>query len=210
MNLFDLTHDWFAYVRLVAREGENFQVSAAEVKERLISMMEDMERKASQEMDLRSDFEEVKYALIVFADEVLNTSAWPESGSWANDRLEMHVYQTMIGGEKFFKDLDALRKRRADAEILGVYYLCIALGFKGIHFGNPEQLISIQMELCNAMPQRLNSRMDDLFPEASACETRDYTPRPAASVGKAIFIAAIATVLFLIVSTILLEIAIGE
>lgn len=208
MNLFDLTHDWFACIRLVAREGKNFQVTAAEMKNRLISMMDEMENNSAMDADLRRSFEEVRYALIVFADEVLNTSDWSEAGSWAGDRIEMHYYQTMVGGEKFYADLDEARKSRVEPDILGVFYLCIALGFKGIYFSNADQLRSIQMELCNSIPQRLNSRMEDLFPEAYSIETRDYTPRPGASVGKAIFIAAVVTVVFLIISTVILEIVV--
>jgi len=209
MNLFDLTNDWFAYIRLIAGEGENITISAEEMKNRLISMVEEMEQKAAADTELKKQFEDVRYPLIVFGDEVLITSGWSESGSWAGDRLEMYYFQTMVGGEKFYKDLDALRKRRVDPEVLGIFFLCIALGFRGIYFDDMDQLKSIQMELCNSLPQKLNSRMDDLFPEAYLKEARDYTPRPMASIGKALFLVALATVIFLIVSAVVIEIIVS-
>ena len=205
MDLYDLTHDWFACIRLVAREGRNFNVSASEMKNRLISMMDRMERDSQSSQALRAGFEDVRYALIVYADEVLNTSDWSEAGSWAGDRLEMHYFQTMVGGDRFFSDLEDARRRRVNAEVLGIYYLCIALGFKGIHFDQPEQLRSLQIELCNALPQRLDSRMDDLYPEAYTSESRSFTPRPVTSVGKALFIAAVMAVVFLILSSLVIE-----
>jgi len=209
MNLFDLTNEWFAYIRLIAGEGKNISISADDMKVRLISMVEEMEHKAGMDQDLKKNFDDVRYALIVYGDEVLITSGWAEAEAWAGDRLEMYYYQTMVGGEKFYSDLEALRKRRVEPEILGVFFLCIALGFRGIYFNDTDQLRSIQMELCNSLPDRLNSRMDDLFPEAYNKEARDYTPRPVASIGKAMLITAFATVIFLIICAVIVEVIVS-
>jgi type VI secretion system protein ImpK len=198
--LFEATYNWFSYLRMVALEGKNVRVTVPEMKSRLIALMEEMERKVESDSEVRQGFQRIRYALTVFADEVLITSEWDYAGDWFEERLEKHFYQSTVGGDRFFDDLRDAREKLSGPEVIGVYFLCLSLGFKGKYFSQVDSLRSLHRELYSSLPQRITTRMDDLFPEAYVTDTRKSAQRPVAALGKVLFTMALSFVAFLLLS----------
>lgn len=79
------------------------------------------------------DVQSAKYALAAFIDETVLTSAWPAKDVWAGRPLQLEYFNDFAAGEEFYNRIDAIRAgaNPRKAEILEVYYACLALGFKG-------------------------------------------------------------------------------
>ncbi|MBI4565365.1 MAG: DotU family type IV/VI secretion system protein [Planctomycetes bacterium] len=79
------------------------------------------------------DAQMAKYALAAFLDEIVLNSNWFLKDAWAGTPLQMQYFNDFSAGEEFYHKLESLRNsddpRKLD--ILEVYYLCLALGFKG-------------------------------------------------------------------------------
>lgn len=75
----------------------------------------------------------VKYALCAFFDELVLTSQWPAKHQWSGRPLQLVYFNDFAAGEEFYNRLEQLRhtQDRIKLDMLEVYYLCLALGFKG-------------------------------------------------------------------------------
>jgi type VI secretion system protein ImpK len=76
-----------------------------------------------------------KYALVAVADESILLSNLPIKDEWLNRPLQMVFFDDFSAGETFYEKLDAARTNRTPkaADVLEVFHLCLALGFKGKH-----------------------------------------------------------------------------
>jgi type VI secretion system protein ImpK len=78
------------------------------------------------------DAREADFALVAFLDETLLSSDWSQKDQWLARPLQLELFNRYDAGEEFFHRLDGLRANPGlHAEVLEVYYLCMALGFKG-------------------------------------------------------------------------------
>src|SRR5262245_49188506 len=93
---------------------------------------------AMEQRALDSDFpapliEMAKFALVGFLDETILQSSWALRDLWAGNPLQLQYFNEFNAGEEFYTKLESLRN--ADdpkkLDILEVYFLCLALGFKG-------------------------------------------------------------------------------
>ena len=74
------------------------------------------------------------YAFIVFLDESVLGSSQPMFVDWPRKPLQEEIFGGHMGGEIFFKNLQALLGRPESedlADLLEVYQLCMLLGFRG-------------------------------------------------------------------------------
>lgn len=88
--------------------------------------------------------DKAKYALMAYIDEVILTSNLPFRDVWAEAPLQLRYFNDFGAGEQFFVKLNELRKSQevGAADALEIYFLCLAMGFKG-KFATPahaEQL----------------------------------------------------------------------
>lgn len=116
------------------------------------------------------DFDQARFAVCAWVDEALLGSGWNHQGLWQREQLQRIYYHTTDAGVELFERLNDLGLH--DVEIREVYYLCLALGFKGrfIQQGDEfllEQLKSSNLKLLAGSPGGIPSleRME-LFPEA--------------------------------------------
>jgi type VI secretion system protein ImpK len=73
-----------------------------------------------------------RYVLCTFIDEVAAATPWGGSGAWAEHNLLQEFHDERDGGEKAFKLLERLGEDvAANADVLELFYVCIALGFEG-------------------------------------------------------------------------------
>jgi len=78
-----------------------------------------------------------KYALAALFDETVLTSSWQAKESWSGNPLQLEYFNDFSAGEEFYTKLEGLRRPTdpGKSDVLEVYYLCLALGFKGKHGG---------------------------------------------------------------------------
>src|SRR5262245_56908940 len=129
-TLTELTRDWFNFLGTYRRQAKAMPPETDWVRRRLKELLERMESRTSANPGLRDYYNEVKHALVYFADEVLLTSQWAGETAWAEKLLELEVFQTRHGGQDFFRLLQVALDRN-DPQVLAVYYKCLALGFQG-------------------------------------------------------------------------------
>ncbi len=95
----------------------------------------------------REDVQDAKFALVAFIDETILSSEWMQRDRWLARPLQLEIYDRYDAGEEFFEKLEGLRAQRAlHADVLEVYYLCMALGFKGRYQLHDQERLRIIIE----------------------------------------------------------------
>lgn len=76
--------------------------------------------------------DEAQFAVVAFIDERVLTSEWEQKEAWRAHSLQFELYDRYDAGEQFFTRLERLHASAGDhVDALEVYYLCLALGFRG-------------------------------------------------------------------------------
>ncbi|MEW6199318.1 MAG: DotU family type IV/VI secretion system protein [Planctomycetota bacterium] len=125
--------------------------------------------------------ERVKAMMVYLIDYRMLNTDWPGRDYWFDHRFETdpnildHV--EALGGEKFFEDCDEMQKEyelaerrdRRDkqelAELLGLYFICLRLGFKGQYHDRPQELADYTRRLFTRLPAYATTRGKEMFPE---------------------------------------------
>ena len=93
------------------------------------------------------DLREARFAIVAFIDETILASDWHRRDVWMARPLQLELYDRFDAGEEFFVRLEQLREQPAlRAEALEVYYLCMALGFKGKYQLHGQEQLRILIE----------------------------------------------------------------
>ena len=152
MTLFELTRDLFIYlVRFREKAATTAAPPLAEVRGELLRIFSRMDALTKGDLFLQAPYDRVRYILVVFADEVILTSGWEHGGAWQGVLLEKSYYGTAQGGEKFFELAADLE--RAPQDVVGVFYLCLALGFCGRYAPSDPELQAIKDDLLARLPE---------------------------------------------------------
>ena len=111
------------------------------LRERTRRLLRRAEREAQDAGVSRDDAREASFAVVAFLDETIQRSAWSERGDWQQQPLQLELFDRNDAGEEVFHRLEALRSAGAErADVLEVYYLCLALGFRGrLEFESPNR-----------------------------------------------------------------------
>ena len=101
------------------------------LRERAEALLDRAVAQARAGGDEPADIREAEFCLVAFLDEAVLTSEWPGRDGWAATPLQLSRYERYDAGEAFFDRLKLLLNEGGREEVLEVYYLCIALGYKG-------------------------------------------------------------------------------
>lgn len=114
-----------------------------------------------------------KFALVAFLDETIISSTWTQKDEWLAEPMQIKLFDTFNAGEEFFDNLHQLRQRSSvNADILEVYYLCLALGFKGKYqLQSPENLRRVIDDLNLELHPEMYSAIDAISPNAKPKDT---------------------------------------
>ena len=130
-GLAELTADLLGFVLQLRKTKDPGAAESLRVK--IDEQFRALEANARRENVPMEDVQSAKYALAAFIDETILTSAWPAKDEWAGRPLQLEYFNDFSAGEEFYNRIDAIRAggnpRKAD--LLEVYYACLALGFKG-------------------------------------------------------------------------------
>lgn len=78
------------------------------------------------------DQQNIRYALVAFIDEVMQSDPGPLRDFWVSHLLQLELFGETRAGEGFFERLERLRSEKR-GPVLRVYYLCLLFGFHGIY-----------------------------------------------------------------------------
>jgi type VI secretion system protein ImpK len=107
--------------------------SPNDLRQRVIDVLDRMVGAARTAGMGEADIAEARYALVAFIDEQILKSTWPGRAEWMNQPLQLVLYREFTAGENFFARMRALLNQGGREAALEVYYLCLALGFRGAY-----------------------------------------------------------------------------
>jgi type VI secretion system protein ImpK len=109
--------------------------------------------------------EKPMFALVAFLDEVILGSEWSSKESWFAFPLQMEYYNRFDAGDEFFNRLQELRQStRQYADTIEVFYLCLALGFRGRYQFNPEKVSPIIEDVYHDLRRVTGKSVEPLSP----------------------------------------------
>ena len=170
MRLTDIFTELLAYVAYFNRSVTVKQPSFDQVKADITRLMSDIEIRIGQSNITPDDYDLARFAVVAWVDETLLSSEWNDKDRWQKESLQRMYYQTADAGEIFFDRLNALGLHQRD--VREVYYLCLAMGFKGryIHEGDDyllDQLKTSNLKLLTGTSVGIpNLEKGNFFPEA--------------------------------------------
>ncbi len=143
------------------------------LKSRVNEMFERFERDARSAGIDNEKITNAKFALVAFLDETIISSEWSQKETWLSDPLQIRMFDTFNAGEEFFIHLNDLRQRSSsNKDVLEIYYLCLALGFKGKYqLQSPESLRRIIDDLNMELHPGMYQAIDAISPNAKPTDT---------------------------------------
>jgi type VI protein secretion system component VasF len=139
------------YLNRVGREGRGaIAIDAATTEAELEGLLNQIKQQARDARETSAAWNDrVEWALIAFADFAIRESKLPFAGRWKGLGPKRG---NLVLDEQFFDDLTKeLQGTGPDTvQRLEVYYLCIGLGFQGIHTGDDKgrkELVGLQRRL---------------------------------------------------------------
>lgn len=132
------------------------------LRERIKELFDRIERVAKGAGYTRAEVQRALFALVAFIDETILTSDWSGKEAWATEPLQLELYDRNDAGEVFFNYLDQMLKApRENADVLEVYYLCMALGFRGQYLIFQQHKLRALIEEAHAELQKLKVQPDE-------------------------------------------------
>ena len=102
------------------------------LRDRTKRLLRQAEREAQDAGYDRDDTREASFAVVAFIDETVQRSGWSDREAWLAQPLQLELYDRNDAGEEVLARLDDLRGAVSErVDVLEVYYLCLALGFRG-------------------------------------------------------------------------------
>ena len=126
--LADLCGDLLAFALQLKKSTDPGDAEAMRLK--IDEQFRALETKARQADIPQEDVQQAKYAIAAFIDEMILTSSWPLKESWADKPLQLAYFNDFSAGEELYNKIEVLRGAKKSS-VLEVYYLCLALGFRG-------------------------------------------------------------------------------
>ena len=144
MKLLDLYEDLFQYVGCLLRAAKTqTHPEMARVHSEIKELLDQAARTASTDAPLASQVSRLELPLVFFVDDVIRNSRLRFASQWAEKGLAREKNEAG-GEERFFGeflDPDLMNPDDEAAERLAVYYVCLALGFRGKFQAQPEKML---------------------------------------------------------------------
>ena len=180
-----ISRGFFASVMPFRTDEGKARYDASTLRATMREVLAAQEAAASRRQIDYEIYDHARYAMVALVDELAIVSDWAHRTDWAQEPLELAVFNTNVAGEEFFDRLEALRKRHAQCRdereketILGaleVFFTCLECGFKGRFRGGGEgELRAIHSGLLAL-----------LWPSGESQSSRPMFPRAYAEAGKA-------------------------
>jgi type VI secretion system protein ImpK len=170
MRLTDCFSELIAYViyflKAVDQRDEPFDKVRTDIQ-RLLSAAE-TSAKGTGISD--ADFDLARFAVVAWVDEGILNSSWQGKQQWQREPLQRLYYSTAAAGELFYEKLNGLGLQQHD--VREIYYLCLAMGFKGRYCNEGDDFLLDQLKTSNLKLLAGSSigipsiQKENLFPDA--------------------------------------------
>jgi type VI secretion system protein ImpK len=195
MRLRDCFAELIAYVAYFVKSKNINSIPFAQVQADVRRLLSETESTMRGGGIAPEEYDEARFAVCAWVDETLLASTWAGKMEWQRDSLQRKYFQTSDAGEEFFERLNHLGQQQRDAR--EIYYLCLAMGFKGRYHQEGDEPLLEQLKTSN-LKYLLGSSVglpsldrSELFPEAYPVEGTEL----ASSRGKGFFTPATLTAL---------------
>jgi type VI secretion system protein ImpK len=206
MHISDTFVDVIAYVVYFLKTSSKRQSAYDQVRARILQLLSESQARS---VDFApEDYEQARFAICAWIDEAIMNSQWSDLSAWQREPLQLKFYQTSNAGEIFFDRLNTLGAHQND--VREVYYLCLAMGFKGRYGYAQDAFLLDQLKTSNlkvltgASVGLPSLKKAELFPEAYPVQASEKVPSKTArtfnlpSILMAVFPVALFGVLYLI------------
>lgn len=174
MHLTDSFMELVAYVVYFVKTVGAKQPPYEQAKADILRLLTQSENVVKRGLFSQEDYDLGRFMICAWVDETILNSAWNQKAQWQREQLQRLYYHTLDAGEEAFERLNGLGLHQR--EVREVYYLCLALGFKG-RFHHPgdeyllEQVKTSNLKLLLGSSVGLPSlERAELFPEAYPVE----------------------------------------
>ena len=147
MRLTDLFMELIAYVAYFNRSSAARQPEFDQVKADIGRLMSDIENRLPRTEIAPDEFDLARFAVVAWVDETILGSDWQHKAVWQRESLQRRYYQTADAGELFFERLNMIGPHQRD--VREVYYLCLAMGFKGRYIHQGDDFLLDQLKTSN-------------------------------------------------------------
>jgi type VI secretion system protein ImpK len=145
----DVTRDCLDALIQVRRLAADSLPAPAALHCQLRTFIDAVFTRAAQAGFSREDANDIAYALVALADDIVISRSEEHRTFWAGQSLQLHYFHINDAGEAFFTRLASIRQDPRRREILQAYYLALLLGFRGRYQvrGGELELLSLVEEL---------------------------------------------------------------
>ncbi|MEM9192930.1 MAG: DotU family type IV/VI secretion system protein [Myxococcota bacterium] len=127
----EITRDCFNALTQIRHLDQGSQPSPEVLHGRLRAFIDRMMRRASEVGFSQQDIQDIAYAVVALADEIVLTSAANLRDFWLPRLLQLQYFNENVAGDNFFVRLQGIRADPNRVEVLRVYYMCLLFGFQG-------------------------------------------------------------------------------
>ncbi len=170
-----------AYVVYFVKTVETKQPPYEQVKTDILRLLTQSENYVKRDLFSQEDYDLARFMICAWVDEAILNSSWTQRGQWQREQLQRLYYHTLDAGEEAFERLNALGLHQR--EVREVYYLCLALGFRGRYHHKGDEYLLDQLKTSNLKLLMGSSvgipslERAELFPEALPIESAEIGPQ---------------------------------
>lgn len=163
-------------------------------RRRVLLLFESLNGRAPEAAVAVQDLEDTRFAMAAFLDEMIQYSNWPGKLAWGQNPLQALLFGETRAGVRFFSRLTELRRRGSAA--LQIYYLCLALGYRGeYHMGSPAEherfIEELAREVVRGNIKKLSPHGEPATREGIGDRQRLLLPLALGGVGLALLVAVV-------------------
>lgn len=134
------------------------------LRQRITALLDELNTRGAEANIPRADLSEALYAIVAFMDEQILRSQWSGRQQWMSQPLQLTYFNENTAGEGFFTRMQALEQRPNQAHVLEIYYLCLALGFRGKYALQSAGDLDAVEERAGALLSRQLPSLDEISP----------------------------------------------
>jgi len=147
MHLTDCFMHLIVYICYFRKNVESRPQPYDQVRSDVLRLLSDSESCMKDGGFTRDDYDLARFMVCAWVDEVILSSGWNQSNMWQREPLQRVFYNTVEAGEEAFEKLNSLGFHQS--QVREVYYLCLALGFKGRFIHPGDEYLLEQLKLSN-------------------------------------------------------------
>lgn len=155
-------------VRYVRQCPPGAALDAAQLRNAFRAALARMRRGGEEQGIDSRDLDEIGFAVVSLADEVVLARGGSISYEWMREQLQLSLFGENTAGETFFVRLEQLRRDPSRARILGVYYLVLTLGFRGRYAVHGELALQELVESVRLDLERLGELREAVLAPSGA------------------------------------------